>query len=362
MSEKSTSLSHYCALILRALGVLLLLLLHLVMLQWADSHLDLSSLKQTDPQPVTVALLPPLAPLQPAASPQPRPKPAAPKLKPMPPVKTIIAASPAMEPAFPPLPAGVPGEMEVVAEEAPAGAPTQPDTTPAAGEEPAAAFPHYQVRTPPSAELRYDVRAVYEGKEVFGHGKIAWNTDGERYRIAGETGMLFFTVLSFQSQGAVDEFGLAPERYSEKRFRKAETSTVLDPRPGHIRFSASEKSYPRNGGEQDRASMVWQLASIGLGEAAQYAPGAQLRLFVAGVRNAEPWVVQVIGLEQIDTPAGSLQAWHVARLPRPGSRDQKLDIWLAPQHSWYPVRLRYTETNGEYLDMALSSLQLPTPT
>jgi len=49
-------------------------------------------------------------------------------------------------------------------------------------------------------------------------------------------------------------------------------------------------------------------------------------------------------------------AWHVMRAPRAGSYDKKLDIWLAPQQQWYPVRLRETETNGDYLDMSLSTL------
>ena len=49
------------------------------------------------------------------------------------------------------------------------------------------------------------------------------------------------------------------------------------------------------------------------------------------------------------------------RIPRQGSYDQKLDIWLAPQQGWYPVKLRYTETNGDYLDMALSKLTLANP-
>jgi hypothetical protein len=31
---------------------------------------------------------------------------------------------------------------------------------------------------------------------------------------------------------------------------------------------------------------------------------------------------------------------HAVRTPPPGSRDQKLDNWLAPAHEWYPVRIR----------------------
>jgi hypothetical protein len=53
-----------------------------------------------------------------------------------------------------------------------------------------------------------------------------------------------------------------------------------------------------------------------------------------------------------------MTTWHVVRMPKPGSYDQKLDFWLAPQHEWYPVKLRYTETNGDYLDLSLSAMRV----
>ena len=214
---------------------------------------------------------------------------------------------------------------------------------------------------PPSVELKYDVQALRDGKVVYGSGKIGWRADAGRYQVDGEASVLFFTVLNFQSVGAVDEFGVAPELYSEKRFRRPESVTRFDRGSQRILFSASDASFPRADGAQDRASIVWQLAAIGLGDPGRYTPGAAIELFVAGVRDAEPWVIQVNGQEQTETPAGSTEAWHVVRAPRSGSHDQKLDIWLAPQHWWYPVRLRFTETNGEYLDMAVTSVQPLTP-
>jgi hypothetical protein len=265
-------------------------------------------------------------------------------------------AGPALADAAPPEPAPAPIPADSIttasAEPPPQAAPATPERE---------SFPRYQVRPPPSVDMKYEVKALRQGKEVFGNGRIVWHADGQRYRIDGEAGVLFFTVLRFQSQGGFDEFGVAPQSYVEKRMRKDETVTRFEPSPGSIRFSASTASYPRSGGEQDRASIVWQLASIGLGDPAQYAPGAQLRVFVAGVRDAEPWLIRVIGQERIDTPAGAMQAWHVSRVPLPGSRDQKLDIWLAPEHSWYPVRLRFTEASGEYLELAVSALHPATP-
>ena len=218
---------------------------------------------------------------------------------------------------------------------------------------------HYKTDPAPSAELKYDVQALREGQTVYGRGKIHWQTENGKYSVTGEAGVLFFTVLQFKSEGALDDFGVAPALYSEKRFRKSETNTHFnrDDR-NSISFSASTASYPRTGGEQDRASIIWQLAAIGRGDSEKFASGAEIDLFVAGIRDAETWRIHVVGLEDIEVGTGKMAAWHVVRAPRAGSYDQRLDIWLAPQQQWYPVRLRYTETNGDYLDMSLSNLNM----
>jgi len=376
MSEKYSIFQRWRGPLLRMLAVLALsLLLHALALRWAGGHIGLPSLAQDDAPPVAVALLPPPAPV--AAAPEPLPPPPKPKPRPKarpkavapqqasvpppvaPPAETM--AGPALADAAPPEPAPAPVPADSTAATASAEAPPQAAPAPVPATPERESLPRYQVRPPPSVDMKYEVRALSQGKEVYGNGRIVWHADGRRYRIDGEAGVLFFTVLHFQSEGGFDDFGVAPQSYIEKRMRKEETVTRFEPSPGSIRFSSSTASYPRNGGEQDRASIVWQLASIGLGDPAQYAPGAQLRVFVAGVRNAEPWLIQVIGQERIDTPAGAMQAWHVSRVPQPGSRDQKLDIWLAPEHSWYPVRLRFTEPSGEYLELAVSALHPATP-
>jgi hypothetical protein len=375
MSEKYSLFQRWRGPLLRMLAVLALsLLLHALALHWAGGHIGLPSLAGDDAPPVAVALLPPPAPV--AAAPEPPPPPPKPKPRPKARPKAVAPQQASTPPPVAPPAETMNGSALADAaplplEPAPAPAPAESTEATASAASPQAApvpatperesFPRYQVRPPPSVDMKYEVRALYQGKEVYGNGRIVWHADGQRYRIDGEAGVLFFTVLRFQSQGGFDDFGVAPQNYAEKRMRKEETTTRFEPSPGSIRFSSSTASYPRNGGEQDRASIVWQLASIGLGDPAQYAPGAQLRMFVAGVRNAEPWLIQVIGQELVDTPAGPMQAWHVSRMPLPGSRDQKLDIWLAPEHSWYPVRLRFTEASGEYLDLAVSALHPATP-
>jgi hypothetical protein len=202
--------------------------------------------------------------------------------------------------------------------------------------------------------------ALQKGQNVYGRGKINWYSEGNSYTVTGEAAVIFFSVLNFKSEGVIDGSGVAPVIYSEKRFRKSETNTHFHRERNTISFSASTAAYPRKGGEQDRASIIWQLAAIGRGDSTAFASDTEIELFVAGVRDAETWRIRVIGEEEIEVGTGKVRAWHVVRIPRPGSYDQKLDIWFAPQQEWYPVKLRYTETNGDFLDMSLSNVHLVT--
>ena len=202
------------------------------------------------------------------------------------------------------------------------------------------------------------MQALREGQPVYGHGKLIWQSEGNRYTASGEAGILFFSVLTFKSEGEIDAFGVAPILYNEKRFRKPATNTHFHRERNIISFSASARSYPRNGGEQDRATVIWQLVGIGRGDSTRFAAGAEIELFVAGVRDAESWHIRVVGEEEVAVGAGTMMAWHVSRAPRAGSYDQTIDIWLAPQKEWYPVKVRFTETNGDYLDMSLSGFTL----
>lgn len=212
------------------------------------------------------------------------------------------------------------------------------------------------VALPPSAEIRYDVQALRGGQTVYGNGKISWRNQGDGYVIDGDAGVLFFSVLTFRSEGSLDQDGIRPRKYSEKRFRKAETNTHFQRAAQIISFSASTEQYPLRGGEQDRASIIWQLAAIGRGDPLQFQTSNALQVFVAGVRDGELWSIAILGTESIEVDGSTLLAWHLQRLPHAGSYDTRVDIWLAPSREWYPVKLRQTERNGDYLDMTMTKI------
>ena len=334
-------------------------LLHLAAFQWVTTHSMHPVLRPQHEQVVLLQLQAEVVVPAPVAPPLPTPRPPAPrKLTPpaMPELPEIIAAEPTapvvalQEPA---VIASTVAATEVIAAPIVPVPPAVPAPDPAPAPAPAPAF---NTAPPPSAEVRYAVQALRDGKIVYGSGKIGWRRSGDNYLINGEASVLFFTVLSFQSLGSLDVQGVVPLKYSEKRFRKSETNTHFQQAAKLISFSSSTTTYPRTGGEQDRASIVWQLAAIGRGDATQFTAGNELDIFVAGVRDAETWHIKVVGQETLTLGGEPFVTWHFLRQPRPGSYDTQVEFWLAPAHDWYPVRLRQTETNGDYLDMSMSSI------
>lgn len=227
--------------------------------------------------------------------------------------------------------------------------------TPAAAAERAAV--KYRFKIPPSADLAYSIKAKQSGLTIEGDALLQWQAANGKFSAATETrAMLVGKILDARSEGVIDNYGLAPLTFTEKRFRKPQTTVTFNRQTATISFTQSARTYPIKGGEQDRASMIWQLVAVARGAPAKFKAGSEWTFFVAGQRDAEPWAFKVIKQEKITTPLGDLNALHVSRKPPPGSQGQQLDIWLAPALEWYPVRLRFTDSDTEFIEQTLQKI------
>lgn len=344
-------------------------LFHVAVFTWANGRIGFPSQRQPEPSVITAALLAP-PPAKPAPKTTPKPpakkpakKPVKPRPKqptPAPPVEavaTVVDAALAPAPIHSTEPASGQGDNASGAQE---DTPALADVMPESGEfDVDYAWAEHHIAPPPSAELRYDVFALRDEQKWYGSGLFRWETDGEGYRLTGEASVtiLFkFTILNFSSEGVINDFGVAPLLYTETPWRKAKLNTHFRHAEQQISFSASDARYPYHGGEQDRASIIWQLAGIGRGAPDRFYPGAEIDVMVAGTRDAASWRIQVAQQEEIETDIGKLQTWRLVRQPRPDSGDQRIDIWLAPDQEWYPVKVRYTYDNGDFLDLSVTDL------
>ena len=98
-----------------------------------------------------------------------------------------------------------------------------------------------------------------------------------------------------------------------------------------------------------------QLAGIGQGDNENISPATTIDFQVASERAAESWRFLITGIESITLDQGELQTWRFTRIPRPGTFERRLDVWLSPTHNWSPVRIRDTETNGTFTEMSMTN-------
>lgn len=215
----------------------------------------------------------------------------------------------------------------------------------------------YKFNLPPSADLVYSIKAKQSGLTIDGNALLQWHTANNKFSIVTETrAALVGKILDARSEGAISEYGLAPIVFTEKRFRKPQTTTTFDRQKKTISFTKSDRTYPIKGGEQDRNSAIWQLAAIARGAPAKFKPGSIWTFFVAGQSDAEPWSFKVMKQEQLKTPLGNMSALHIVRMPASDSKGQQLDIWLAPSLEWYPVQLRFTEPDNDSIEQMLQQV------
>ncbi len=349
------------------LGFLLLVLVaHLAVIEWLRHELPLVALLDEDEDDSIVSITLQAPPDPPSVPP------VMPKIKELPPPKAAdksmpVAAVPATETPVAAIP-DTPAASPAPAAEAPAAADSQALSTtseaPAEAEATAEAAPQTsapalfeRVSLPPSAELSYAVVGLRNGSRISGHGKITWKQDGQRYSLTGEVGVLFFTLLSYKSVGEVSQIGLAPTTYAEKRIGRSQTNTHFQRERNSISFSASTDAYPYKGGEQDRSSWIWQLASLGRGDPDKFESGLVFDMSVAGHKSLDGWRVYVNGRENVELPQGAISTWRLSVIPGENSFDRQFDLWLAPERDWYPVMLRHVDKAGNSVEMLLTEVK-----
>jgi hypothetical protein len=296
------------------------------------------------PEPVAPEPVKPPPPPKPKSKPKP-PKPAPPPEEAAPVAETASAdAAPADQNAAEPEAAAAAGQADA-APATPAVESAQPQPQAAA---PVAAQ-RWKVALPPSAKFELDVaRKDADGTNWSGSANIGWESDGATYKASQEVGINLLiarvNLLQVNSEGTINENGIAPGKFTEKRRNRSATATHFNQQEQKITFSASDRSVPLAAGAQDRATVLFQLAGIGRADVNQF--GKPLDILVGEDRNAQVYSFVLVGEDELETRMGKLITWHLARPPKPGSYSARLDIWLAPSLDWYPVQIRNTEANG----------------
>ena len=357
--------------------IAIILIAHLLLIQWVQDSLEFIRLLDADNEPVEIVLRAP-TPSAPAQT-----TPAAPKkIPPAEPTPAIPAPSAVQEvtptPTAPRVDTAsetnnVPNSESTAQIHAEGNATSTASVSPNLSNdvpekkselEPATAlkantppFLFEQVSFPPSAELRYNALAAQGARSLSGSGNIVWQHDGQSYTLKGEASALLLSLLSYQSSGQLSKAGILPDLYYEKRIGKSATQTHFVRERKTISFSASTATYEIQGGEQDRGSVIWQLVGIARGDPTKLEPGLMFETVIAGSKAADRWRVQVSSKESLTLTDGTIAAWHFSLTPAVSSFDYQIDLWLSPEKEWYPVKIMYANRAGANLTMTLEKIQ-----
>jgi hypothetical protein len=351
-------------------------LLHLLVLDWFSGQAGRprEDTLRREARPVVAELIevPPEPPPQVQAVP-PQPALAPPPLPKLPPEPVEVAQGDSGTPAAGPVdgaPAEAPsaapapdaaGQGSAVAAAADvqslqAGAPQAAEPAPA---RPAPEARHYKIDLPPSADMTLDVaRTDANGTRWSGNTLLSWTLTPTSYKIRIETGITIVfaqvNLLTLTSEGAVGEEGFMPSLMTEKRRGRSTTATHFNRKDGRLSFSASEANYPLVWGAQDKASVPLQLTAIARGDPQQLS--GNIDILVGEDRDASVFSFVVLGQEQLDTRLGRIATWHLARPPKPGSYNSRLDLWLAPDYGWVPVQIRNLEASGAVTTQTVNNI------
>ena len=207
------------------------------------------------------------------------------------------------------------------------------------------------LKVPGSVKLDFAVTGQQGMQPMSGvFGELVWLQDGKTYNARLALRVLFRTIRTQTSVGQLSAGGIEPMRFSDAR--RSEVATHFVRESGQFVFSSSTTPAPLMPGAQDRLSVILQLSALLAGDPARHGPGSRFSIQTAGPRDAEIWQFSVDGDEALETPAGPYQTRKLTRLPRK-EFDQKIELWLAPELGWLPVRIRQTQANGDFADMQL---------
>lgn len=209
---------------------------------------------------------------------------------------------------------------------------------------------------PPSVKLVYQVEANKFPYSL--NGEFLWQRREQTYQ--AQLSISTFGQTRVQtSRGQMDEFGLAPERFSDKY--RSEVAAHFNRAQGLVSFSANTPSLRLQPGAQDRLSVLVQLAALVAGAPQNFGPGTTLQVQTIGPRDGDVWLFTFGDMENLALPGGPQKGLKLVRQPRQ-PYDQKLEVWLAPGLAYLPARIRITEANGNYVDQKwLASQAADTP-
>ena len=207
------------------------------------------------------------------------------------------------------------------------------------------------------------VRATYSGfMNGMSIGVISeqFESDGTSYRIVSDTkpmGLAAFVQrqpLRFSSAGQVARDGLRPVRFEARRTAGESPQVAAEFDWGQhqivLKHHGKTESFALSAGTQDRLSVMYQF---------MYLSPERLRALdfpMTNGRKVDRYHYRATPDVEIDTGLGRLKTVHLVKQREPG--DTVTEVWLSPQHQYFPVKVIYIEKDGVRFEQLIKTLEI----
>lgn len=187
-----------------------------------------------------------------------------------------------------------------------------------------------------------------------------FESDGSAYRIVSDsrpTGLAALIQrqpLRFASTGQVVRDGLRPALFEARRTAAdaPQISAEFDWTHDQIvlKHNGKTESFSLPAGTQDRLSVMYQFTFLPLERI------RQLEFPMTNGRKLDRYRYRAMGEAEIETGMGRLKTLHLVKQREPG--DTVNEVWLSPQHQYFPVKMLIVERDGMRLEQVIQSLEL----
>lgn len=212
---------------------------------------------------------------------------------------------------------------------------------------------------PKPTRLKYDTRGEINGRPYSSTGELLWQHDEKTYEARMDVADLALGSRTQTSAGQLADGVLEPLRFEDRTV--SEWASQFDHAAGKVRIgpnAADAVDADLTPGAQDPLSVLIQLATVFAGNADRLPAGSALAFQTVGAHASQRWVFTVVGTEQLVLPTGAINAIHLTREPG-AEQDVVLDLWLAPETGYLPVRIRLSHSNASFIEQEWRATESP---
>ncbi len=215
------------------------------------------------------------------------------------------------------------------------------------------AAPALAVQPPQHVQMDF---AVTSGTMRLGDGRDVLEHDGKQYSVISESktvgiaAFLYKMNIRRESRGLITKNGLRPLHFEEDRTRKPKRAADFDWDAKLIKLTDGANvetvALPEN--TFDQTSFAYAFA---------FRPPSEeiLPVHLTDGRKISDYKYQIVGNEKLKTPLGDLETVHVQKIQEADDK-RGFEVWLAVEHYYLPVQIRFVEKDGTVLDSTVTAI------